>query len=74
MTSPRLVTASESQRTEAEVRELARTKIRAKAAWDAFLSLNAAGLTEEQQIDRELESQRLHKAYYDASLALTAVR
>lgn len=73
MTSYRLVTAADSQRTEAEVRELARAKIRAKAAYDAFAATAINfDATEEQKIDVELEGKRLWNIYYAASLALTA--
>ena len=71
MTSPRLVTAADSQRTEEQVRELARAKIRAKAAYDTFMAKNLRALDEEEAIDIELEGKRLWSAYYAASLALT---
>lgn len=57
--SPQVEAASKSTRSEAEVRELARAKIKALEAYEALGFGNVADMTEEQRIDLEIKRARL---------------
>lgn len=70
MPSPALEIAASSTRGESAVRELARAKVRAQAEWEAFCKTNRTGLTEDEAIERELESKRLCIALNAADYAL----
>jgi hypothetical protein len=70
MSSPQLVAQSNRTSSETDIRELVRAKMRAQAAWDAFCHQNRSYLSEEQLIDREIESIRLCRALNAADDAL----
>lgn len=70
ITSPGLVEALNSTRTENDVRDLAKAKVRAQQAWDDFCAKPRSGLTEDQAIEREIESKRLCRALNEADYAL----
>lgn len=70
MASPQVEQAAASTRSESAVRELARAKVQAQTAYEAFCKLPRTGLSEDELIDREIESKRLCQALNDADYAL----
>lgn len=59
-------------RTEAEVRDLVRAKIRAQDAYNSLSFRNVANLTEEQRIDLEIEKELLWETLIAATRALNS--
>lgn len=65
-----MTNTSADQKSDSAIRELARAKVRAQAAYEAFTKQPRKDLTEDEQVDREIESKRLCRILNDADYAL----
>ncbi len=72
ITSPSFPNGIEPLRSESEYRDLMRARLRAREAYYAAGMLNSEGMTEDQRLDRAIESERLMREMFAADDAVAA--